>query len=446
MNWNGWNQKCRSGHCVSLIILLGLLFTGAAWINTIPSTCRDCRHHRIRSATSSFPIILNGKREEKEDSRPEEGKIFGYFSRFSSGESSKEKGDEAKKGEEDSTGLFRSISRRFESRKETREAKNKARKEAKLADILDKERRKDGIASYVPRFNGTGVASALRDMSSGLTQAKEEIRNIRTDKAVLSEEEKRLEELRKRTLADKRRRIIAQQLADQRSMERRQKKELEDLEAKQAKETKDVENKKGESASSQDSNAQARRSNPLSVAQKYVSSFFETPKDQEEWLVVAPKTRISPGEMVPVTAAGLDLLLVASKDGSALYCIANSCPHLGTPLEVGMLERRPIEASIPPDATTTSPFDASRLQETDITNLLTQDGCEDCIVCPLHRTAFALGSGEVRGEWCPYPPVIGKVMGAVKSKSSLPVFDVRTKGKNIEVRLNTPLNVDNNED
>ena len=42
-------------------------------------------------------------------------------------------------------------------------------------------------------------------------------------------------------------------------------------------------------------------------------------------------------------------------------------------------------------------------------------------------------------EWCPYPPVVGKVVGAVKSKANLPVFDVRTKGKNIEVRLNTSL-------
>ena len=77
-------------------------------------------------------------------------------------------------------------------------------------------------------------------------------------------------------------------------------------------------------------------------------------------------------------------------------------------------------------------------QENDIANLLAQDGCENCIVCPLHKTAFALESGEVRGEWCPYPPVLGKVMGTVKDRDTLPVFDVRTRGKNIEVRLNTP--------
>ena len=85
--------------------------------------------------------------------------------------------------------------------------------------------------------------------------------------------------------------------------------------------------------------------------------------------------------------------------------------------------------------------DMTFFRETDISRMLKQDGCEDCIVCPLHKTAFALESGEVRGEWCPYPPVIGKLTGALKKQSNLPVFDVRTRGKNIEVRLNTPVEI-----
>jgi nitrite reductase/ring-hydroxylating ferredoxin subunit len=207
----------------------------------------------------------------------------------------------------------------------------------------------------------------------------------------------------------------------------------------------------------------------MGATQNFVGGMLDTftPK-KEEWIVVAPKTRISPGEIVPVTVAGLDLLLVASKDGAALHCIANSCPHLGTPLELATLERRPVE---PPSASSSSslgsssskggggaadvttaaatggskvdgsllvPSPTSLFMEADISRMLRQDGCEDCIVCPLHRTAFALESGEVRGEWCPYPPVIGKLTGAIKRESSLAVFDVRTRGKNIEVRLNTP--------
>mmetsp|Transcript_668 Transcript_668/g.1401 ORF Transcript_668/g.1401 Transcript_668/m.1401 type:complete len:528 (-) Transcript_668:64-1647(-) len=140
-----------------------------------------------------------------------------------------------------------------------------------------------------------------------------------------------------------------------------------------------------------------------------------------EWIVVCPKTRIMPGVVVPVVAGGLDLLIVASKDGRRLACISNSCPHLGTPLETGIVERRPVTGS------------AARKGD------VADDGCEDCIVCPTHNTAFALASGEVRGEWCPYPPVIGKMMGTVKTQANLPTFQIRVRGKNIEVRLASSL-------
>mmetsp|Transcript_26708 Transcript_26708/g.32391 ORF Transcript_26708/g.32391 Transcript_26708/m.32391 type:complete len:533 (-) Transcript_26708:89-1687(-) len=151
--------------------------------------------------------------------------------------------------------------------------------------------------------------------------------------------------------------------------------------------------------------------NQLNTAQSAISNVWDSisssiSKKQEEWIVVGPKTIISPGLIVPVTAAGLSLLLVASKDGTKLHCIANSCPHLGTPLETGTLEKRP--------------------------------KCDsECIVCPTHKTAFSLESGEVKGEWCPYPPVIGTMMGNIKPKARLPTFEVRARGKNIEVRINS---------
>jgi len=158
---------------------------------------------------------------------------------------------------------------------------------------------------------------------------------------------------------------------------------------------------------------------PASVAQKLFGKAFSN--DEEEWAVVFPKTRIDPGEVVPVTIGGIDLLVVASRDGEKLYCLENSCSHLGTPLETGMIEQRPAE-----DKKRTFPI----TKEPDM---------EDCIVCPTHKTAFALESGEVRGSWCPYPPVLGKMMGNVKNPAPVTVFEIRAKGKNIEARINSPL-------
>ncbi|CAB9513535.1 Rieske 2Fe-2S [Seminavis robusta] len=176
---------------------------------------------------------------------------------------------------------------------------------------------------------------------------------------------------------------------------------------------------------------------PRSVAQKFVSNLLSDNNKKEQWVPVFPKTRLSPGEIVPVEVAGLDLIIVASKDAQNIYCMVNSCPHLGTPLETGFLDRRPIELDKEAGGFTSN--SALPLQETDVTAMLSSDGCEDCIVCPLHKTAFALQSGQVRGEWCPYPPVLGKMMSTVKNANSAAVFDVRTRGKNIEVRLNSPL-------
>jgi len=175
----------------------------------------------------------------------------------------------------------------------------------------------------------------------------------------------------------------------------------------------------------------------FSNAQKMLSNVWDSfvSSTEEEWVSVGSKTIISPGRVVPVVAAGLNLLIVASKDGTKLHCIANSCPHLGTPLETGIIERRKIEQKVIKDfkGKTASVEGKKRTSE---------DDCEECIVCPLHRTAFALESGEVRGEWCPYPPVIGNVMGAVKAKGRLPIIDIRTRGKNIEVRINSVMDID----
>mmetsp|Transcript_29381 Transcript_29381/g.60954 ORF Transcript_29381/g.60954 Transcript_29381/m.60954 type:complete len:287 (+) Transcript_29381:191-1051(+) len=141
-------------------------------------------------------------------------------------------------------------------------------------------------------------------------------------------------------------------------------------------------------------------------------------RSRQEWVVACPKTRVGPGQITPCVVNGLDIIIFASRDGSRLDAFANSCPHLGSPFDLGTIERKESLDEVGDGA---------------------GDGCVDCIVCPVHRTAFEIQSGEVRGEWCPYPPILGGVMGYVKPKSNLVKFAVRLRGKNVEVRIVTPL-------
>lgn len=124
---------------------------------------------------------------------------------------------------------------------------------------------------------------------------------------------------------------------------------------------------------------------------------------KEEWVPVLKTSEIAPGELVPVEADGLQLLIAADLDGS-IYAAANICPHLGTPLDQGSIS------------------------------------AQGTIVCPLHKSAFSLETGELVGDWCPFPPVLGPlVLGKLEPPKNLAVFNVRSKGSNIEVLINRNL-------
>lgn len=121
-------------------------------------------------------------------------------------------------------------------------------------------------------------------------------------------------------------------------------------------------------------------------------NFFQFGK--EEWVVACPKTRVGPGQIVPCSVNGLDIIIFASRDGQRLDAFANACPHLGSPFDLATIERKlPVKK------------DKGKAMDDG-----TGDGCVDCIVCPVHQTAFEIQSGQVTGEWCPYPPVLGGIM------------------------------------
>jgi nitrite reductase/ring-hydroxylating ferredoxin subunit len=60
---------------------------------------------------------------------------------------------------------------------------------------------------------------------------------------------------------------------------------------------------------------------------------------------------------------------------------------------------------------------------------------DDDIVCPLHHSVFDLETGAVKA-WAPWPPVVGKLLGAVKPEQPLRVFPTKIEDGAIWVGLN----------
>lgn len=139
----------------------------------------------------------------------------------------------------------------------------------------------------------------------------------------------------------------------------------------------------------------------MSGGGNYVLRQKSVPK-KDEWVPLLKAAEIAPGDIIPVEADGLQLLLVADYDGS-VYCVANVCPHLGTPLDQGSIG-------------------------------------QGTIVCPLHKSAFSLETGDLVGDWCPFPPVLGPlVLGKLQPPRNLATFQVRSRGQDIEALINRNL-------
>ena len=114
------------------------------------------------------------------------------------------------------------------------------------------------------------------------------------------------------------------------------------------------------------------------------------------WTKVLAADALSSGER-QVVKVGTQSILLLNQSGE-IHAISNSCPHLKLPLKKGKI---------------------------------TEDGA---IVCPWHRSAFDLCSGEVK-NWTPWPPGVGKIMSMVSEEKALPVFPTRVEEGQIWVEI-----------
>ena len=114
------------------------------------------------------------------------------------------------------------------------------------------------------------------------------------------------------------------------------------------------------------------------------------------WTKVLAADALSPGTRQVVKVGKRNVLLLHHEN--QLYAVDNTCPHLKLPLKDGKI---------------------------------TETGA---IVCPAHRSAFDLRTGEVQ-TWCPFPPGIGKVLSLISQEKTLPVFPTRVEEGNIWIDL-----------
>jgi nitrite reductase/ring-hydroxylating ferredoxin subunit len=114
------------------------------------------------------------------------------------------------------------------------------------------------------------------------------------------------------------------------------------------------------------------------------------------WIKVLPQDELPADGRKVVKVEQRAILLL--NHNNEIYAVENSCPHLKLPLQKGKL---------------------------------TDDGA---IVCPFHRSAFDLCTGEVK-DWSPFPPGIGKLMGMMAKEKVLSVFSTRVEEGSIWVEV-----------
>lgn len=115
---------------------------------------------------------------------------------------------------------------------------------------------------------------------------------------------------------------------------------------------------------------------------------------QEAWVPLLETSEISPGELKAVNTNNLQILVSCDFDGQ-VYASANICPHLGTPLVDGSIG-------------------------------------DSILTCAQHKSSWDLTTGDLAGDWCPFPPLIGPLLGKLQGPRPLTVYSVRERNGQIE--------------
>lgn len=112
------------------------------------------------------------------------------------------------------------------------------------------------------------------------------------------------------------------------------------------------------------------------------------------WQKVASESEFVNHSRKVVSLAGRKVLVLHFNN--EFFAVDNACPHLRFPLEQGTVT-------------------------------------DDCgIICPFHHSAFDLRTGDVK-EWSPWPPGLGRVLGAISREKALKVYAVKVEDGSVWV-------------
>ncbi len=114
------------------------------------------------------------------------------------------------------------------------------------------------------------------------------------------------------------------------------------------------------------------------------------------WTKVLAESEL-PADTRQVIKTDSHTLLLLNHQGQ-LYAVDNRCPHLKLSMKKGKISD------------------------------------EGTIVCPWHRSAFDLSTGEAK-TWITWPPVVNKAMAMVSPAKNLPTFPIKREEGSIWVDL-----------
>ncbi|WP_017325666.1 Rieske (2Fe-2S) protein [Synechococcus sp. PCC 7336] len=114
------------------------------------------------------------------------------------------------------------------------------------------------------------------------------------------------------------------------------------------------------------------------------------------WIKVLSQDELAQGDRKVVATEGGPVLVV-NYNGD-FYAVGSKCPHMKLPLRRGKL---------------------------------TDDGA---LVCPFHRSAFDLKTGEPK-TWTPFPPVVGSLLGKISTEKPLPTYPTKVEEGSIWVEV-----------